>query len=286
MKATLRKMTPPILWDLAGQVRRLLHPESVQRTDPMIAALQAEFEKANEGLGENVMRFRPNLDLGVHPESRTAFEHFCFRSLEMVAEMNCFLAETKNFQRLLDIGALHGVFSLVFTKDRPGRQALAVDASPMAFARLLYNAHKNPTCDVVPVECALSDREGLLKMHYEWEHAVAAGSCDSEKTIEVQMTTGDELCRQKDFEPDVIKVDVEGHEVKVFRGLTQTLRRCRPTIFLEVHPSRIAQEGEPIAYLAEVLDALGYRARTVASETFTLSSLTGLTQDVRLILTS
>ncbi len=136
----------------------------------------------------------------------------------------------------------------------------------------------------MPVECAVSDRNGHLTKHYEGEHAVAAGSRESDRTIEVTMETGDELCRKNGFEPDVIKIDVEGHEMKVFRGLTQTIRRHKPTIFLEVHPSTIAEEGDRMEVLAESIGQCGYRVRTVSGEPFSLSRLATLKHDERLML--
>jgi FkbM family methyltransferase len=270
---------------LLQHIRGLFTPRPIDAAKEELAALEKEFRTANAGLGESVVRVRPGLDLRVHPECRFGIEHFCFRSLDMVKEMDCFLAEAQDRRRLLDIGALHGMFSLAFTCNQPGKQAIAVDASPLAYAKLLYNAHRNADCAITPIEAAISDSAGVLKMHYEWEHAVFAGSGGHDRIIDVPMMTADELCHQKRFDPDIVKVDVEGHEVKVFRGFTKTLSRCRPVVFLELHPSSILKEGESVSCLAELFFGLRYRARTVAGQPIALAELTRCSQIERFVLT-
>jgi len=210
----------------------------------------------------------------------------------MVEEMDRFLELSSSKSRFIDIGALHGVFTLAFmlsgTKDR---RALAIDASPVAFARLLYNLHANNLVRAEPIECAVSDREGVLEMHYEWEHAVAAPSSDpmemgSTNMLSIPCVTGDSLCGERDFQPDIIKIDVEGHECHVLRGLETTLRTCLPLLFLEIHPVRVRAEGESLGELAAFLDGLGYQAETMDRRSFPLARLDGLRSDLRLILSA
>jgi hypothetical protein len=50
----------------------------------------------------------------------------------------------------------------------------------------------------------------------------------------------------------VMKVDVEGFEENVLRGAVDTIRRCRPLIYLE------ADRNEKLDSLARFLDSLGY----------------------------
>lgn len=204
----------------------------------------------------------------------------------MVDEMDSFLANVGDRQRFLDVGALHGIFSLVFTANHLDRRAVAVDASPLAFSRLLLNTYANGLEErILNVEAALSDRVGTLDMHFEWQHAVAGEPLGGEtKTLAVEMTTGDELCSGLDFKPDVVKVDVEGHEVQVLRGLVQTLERRRPLVFLEVHPIRITANGSSLSDLTELLTNLNYVAETSTGDFVDLDVLMSAESDVRLLL--
>jgi FkbM family methyltransferase len=115
-----------------------------------------------------------------------------------------------------------------------GKKAVAVDASPIAYARLLYNVHANPDIQITPVERAVSDKTGgELPMNFEWEHAVATAGPGA---ITVPCETADDICARLGFVPDAIKIDVEGHEAQVLAGM-RTVLAAKPLIFLETHPA-------------------------------------------------
>jgi len=255
--------------------------------DKEIAALRKNYDLRNSHARENELVVRDGLSLRVHPGSREAFEYFCFLAPEMVVELNSFIEHTQNKRRLLDIGALHGIFSLVFAANHPEKKVMAVDASPVAFARLLYNIHCNSLSQITPVECALSDSAGTLRMHYEWEHAVAANTetaGSAAHLLSVVRRTGDELCASLSFEPDVVKIDVEGHEVKVIKGLTKVIERHRPVIFLELHPTRIAEERDDVNDLVRLLLAGGYKASLMGGDPFPIQEISRFATDQRMLL--
>ena len=55
--------------------------------------------------------------------------------------------------------------------------------------------------------------------------------------------------------PDVVKIDVEGAEVGVLRGMAHTLEHARPTLIVELHGTR--------EEVAEALDRAGYEHRAI-----------------------
>jgi len=73
--------------------------------------------------------------------------------------------------------------------------------------------------------------------------------------------TLDTYCSDHDLTPEVIKIDVEGAELGVLRGGRETLSRCRPTIFLSVHPRQIALLGEAVDALFDLIESLDYVCR-------------------------
>jgi FkbM family methyltransferase len=245
---------------------------------------------AHDNLNQNVVLpeivLRKDLRFRLHPESIEPFLAFCYTYPPMVEEMSEFLKLTADKLRLLDVGALHGVFSLAFVAGNPARQAVAVDASPIAFARLLYNIHHNASGKVVPVECALSSQTGTVQMHYEWEHAVAAGTngTDGVGVMKMACKRGDELCGSLAYAPDVIKIDVEGHEIKVLKGLEATILASAPLIFLEIHPLRIKQEQDSIETLLKMLERWRYEARFLDGRRAETDDLVHLQADERVVL--
>ena len=258
VKSVVRQLSPPILVTLARTVLRK------EKQTP----LKSQHEERNRDAKKDEIVLRDNVRLKLDPLSKYGWEYFCYRDGESVAEMNAFLERTRDKSRLLDIGAYDGIFSLVFAVSHPEKQVVAVDASPVGFARLLYNIHKNRATNITPVECALSDSPGELRMHYEWDHAIAAGTDNSASNfLTIEKRTGDDLCQSLSFSPDVIKIDVEGHEVKVLKGLSAVIERHRPLIFLEVHPARINEENDSADDIFAYIVTRSYRLASLDGQT-------------------
>ena len=279
----------PSLKQWAQKASRLFSQQKPQAPSPYLSLYQ-ELNR-NSSAGEIVMR--KGISFKLHPQSIEGAEYFCYRNSDNVAEMDSFIRHAAGRKAFLDIGALHGVFSLVFTRLNPSGHTIAVDASPAAFAKLLYNIHKNSFDEIIkPIESAVSNSSGTLKMHYEWEHLVAAKDLAPKlrknKTkpaeIAIEKLTGDEICEKNNFLPDTIKIDVEGHEVKVLEGLSKTISALKPIIFLEIHPPRIASEGDSIQSIDEFASKYGYKITNFDGSILSAESLKNSQQEHRVIL--
>ncbi|MBV9962211.1 MAG: FkbM family methyltransferase [Parafilimonas sp.] len=282
MKDFLRPYIPSFLKKLYRKYKKR-SPSEIQHQQA-IDSLKEKHLRLNKNTPQNQMVFRDGIAMYVHPDSRFGFEHFCFISPEMVEEMDQFIRQTVDKKNLLDIGALHGVFSLVFAVNNPEKKVVSIDASPLAFARLLYNIHKNKLANITALDCAISDSPGKLLMHYEWEHAVATGTLEDDKSFEIDKQTGDNICRLLNFEPDVIKIDVEGHEIKVLKGLSTIIQRLKPMVFLELHPQAIKNEGDNISELFSIFKPGEYYMSLPGNVMVTSDNIDDLKQVTRVLL--
>lgn len=169
--------------------------------------------------------------------------------------------------------------------ENPRESAMAVDPSRLAFARLLYNFHANPSAKVTPLELALADRAGTLDMELEWRHAGARpdSAAGSPSLRQVSTLAADPLCADKGIAPGTIKIDVEGREVRVLRGLRQTLATARSLLFIEVHPGRIAALGDSLAELVRLLTDARYALRDLDGVARPFADLLGRQDDSRWI---
>lgn len=250
---------PPALyrWMLFVKQSRLdKHPDSdslSQHLDPLFA----EHARLNKDLSASEFALSEHLVFGIHPNSRFSFEYFTYRSADMKMEMDNFLLLTKGKKVLLDVGALHGIFSLSFTRQNPGSTALAVEPSPIAYSTLLYNIHKNPDCRICPYELALSKNDATIQMSYQWEHLVATNeeNQNASDALLIQAITGDKLCESVGILPDVVKIDTEGYELECLEGLEHTIKSIQPLLFLEVHPPLTST---PMSKISEFLQNAGY----------------------------
>jgi FkbM family methyltransferase len=257
------------------------------RWDPRRLRRQALFRAWNRGAAADEIVLRPGLRLRIDELSREPFEHFCFRSPDMARELDVFVRAMPAHRSFLDVGALHGIFSLVFASGRSGVRALAVEPSGIAHSILVDNLHRNRLANVIPRQIACGAGSGRLRMRQVWHHlealppeaAAPSAEAAADGALEgsaaptslqpsrllqapavqiVAMTSVDALCAELDFQPDLIKIDVEGYELAVLAGARAILARCRPRLFLEVHPRGLQALGGSVEAVVALLAELGY----------------------------
>ena len=82
---------------------------------------------------------------------------------------------------------------------------------------------------------------------------------DATDRLSVQTQTMDEFVQSHGCAPDVIKIDVEGAEMHVLNGATETLREARPLLLVSTHSASLKEECRAL------LEASGYRVSTLAT---------------------
>lgn len=140
---------------------------------------------------------------------------------------------------LWDIGANFGLHAATAARLAPGATVVAFEPNPTEHARLLLHRAWNAP-QLITSSLALSDSAGVLPLHLgpkgnsgmttlaPWFQAAYTG------TVLVQAAPGDSLVASGAAPaPTVIKLDVEGHEPAVLRGLTTTLAHphCALVVF-------------------------------------------------------
>ena len=60
--------------------------------------------------------------------------------------------------------------------------------------------------------------------------ALGGGSVSAEGSYEISLKKGDEIIPR----PDLVKIDVEGHEFRALKGMTQALQNVR-CVLIELH---------------------------------------------------
>ncbi len=174
----------------------------------------------------------------------------------MVAEMTAFIRLTEGMRSFIDIGALFGIFSLVFTRDKKA-SALAIEPSPWAYPFLESHCAANPDHSIATANVFLGDTPGReVNCTRDWKHVVAGlERADLPERATMQEVRLDDMNITR---CDAMKIDVEGYECQVLRGASETIRRLRPLIFLEAHMQSLPSVGESGDSLTEIVHGLGY----------------------------
>lgn len=168
----------------------------------------------------------------------------------------------------VDVGANIGYFSLLASKlvGRDGR-VVAIEALPSTFDRLATNLERNGCDNVRALNVAAAETAGTLKVfrgpdsHTGLATVVADFGHEYERDVDAAplsaLLADDEVARAR-----VIKIDVEGAELAVARGLRPILSATRPDleVVIEMHPQPLGQQGQRARDVAEVLAGEGFHA--------------------------
>lgn len=174
---------------------------------------------------------------------------------------------------VFDIGANVGSHTLPIAKIiGSSGKVYAFEPVPWALDKLKRNLSLNDFENVEIVPIALSDvtkknQEFSLRASFQngnaspvnpdgklndnwWSHC---------QKVHVDLDTVDHFILENGLaNPDLIKLDVDGFEVKVLRGAVNLLRESSPTIIMEIAPSWLLSRGDDVNDLLEVLEGTGY----------------------------
>jgi FkbM family methyltransferase len=149
------------------------------------------------------------------------------------------LQDLKPGETFLDVGCHYGIFSVFAAKlVGPQGQVFSIEPHPGALKILQGNIDLNHCSNVRVVQAALSEVDGSIQLSYNDNGAGPRGPNDPESSVhEVRALPGDSLFNDGALIPAAIKIDVEGHEFAVLKGLATTLSngQCR-RLSVEIHP--------------------------------------------------
>jgi FkbM family methyltransferase len=182
-------------------------------------------------------------------------------------------------QVFVDVGANIGYFTLLAgTLVGSGGQVVAIEAHPLLADLLRRNVVMNGMHGYITTwHRAAWDETTNLAFHLRERYSAnsSVGSLgteqlsylyDEESVVEVEAARLDDLL---DSIPrvDVIKVDVEGAELRAFHGLERTLRDNPAVIVMfEWSPAQIELVGDAPADLVDFLAGLGFTFRLIEDD--------------------
>lgn len=162
---------------------------------------------------------------------------------------------------VLDIGASSGLHSVLFARLAAGGEVLAFEPVPSAWERLRRNVELNPGHLVRTYRIALADRCGPVEIHVVDPAEREQGNhslLENEKILGVLRGKTSRLAvearsldaflelERPDLDPgrvSFVKVDVEGAEHLVLRGMQALLGAAAPHLLVEAVPERLELLG-------------------------------------------
>jgi FkbM family methyltransferase len=163
---------------------------------------------------------------------------------------------------VVDVGANLGYYALLAGRAvGPTGRVLAIEPDPQNFELLAENLRANRAGNVSPVNVALGAAPGTALLHRSpdnfGDHRLFGDG--TRPTVPVPVVVFDELVDRLGF-LDLVKIDVQGYEHHVARGMTRTLARGGVgTVLAEFWPHGIARAGGDPGQFVAVFERAGYR---------------------------
>ena len=149
-------------------------------------------------------------------------------------DLNLFRAIIRSDDTVFDLGANVGTYSLSAAARTRGK-VIAIEPASETFE--LLNISASQFSNMTAIHTAVSDKPGTAFLTHNDNSSETFGLSDNnEKRGEkVPLATVDDIAAEHGIESvDIIKIDVEGHELKVLAGAEKIISNGSPIIFYEI----------------------------------------------------
>ncbi|MAY83036.1 MAG: hypothetical protein CMP59_02800 [Flavobacteriales bacterium] len=173
------------------------------------------------------------------------------------------LSLAKEGMHVLDVGTNIGSTLLRFAdKVGPSGKVIGFEPDSFNFKACEKNISLNSFNNLEVYKFGLGAEEAQLKLKVDTESNRGGNriSTDIEAKGEmVPIRKLDNLVEEFRWTKlDLIKIDVEGFELKVIQGAKQTLKNFHPTLFIELDDQNLSEVGDTAKGLISYLNELGY----------------------------
>jgi FkbM family methyltransferase len=200
----------------------------------------------------------PTHDISILPSLLNGdYENYEFEVMRSVARPGLVFA---------DVGANIGLFTVVIAASvGTTGHVYAFEPEPVNFAQLERNVARNRLTNVTAEQLAIGAAPSILTLHVKagsiGTHTLLAGpKTEAEQEISVEVKDLDSYFRRQERWPELVKVDVEGFEPRVFEGAHEVFRRCQ-YLFFEYARTTIERQGLETVDFASMLSAFPYLYR-------------------------
>jgi FkbM family methyltransferase len=158
-----------------------------------------------------------------------------FTSVREGSKIKQFLEISKEIKNpiFFDIGSNYGGYSYI-TLLNTNLKVEAFEPNPSVVQNFNKIIQKNSIPNVNVNSFGLSNENRTCALHVVNPNNIGAASIKVNKDGECIFKSLDSLNVQK---MDIVKIDVEGHELEVLEGAKETIKRCKP-IFIQIEINR------------------------------------------------
>lgn len=169
----------------------------------------------------------------------------------------------KNGDVFINVGAHIGYFSLL-AASRVGNEGhvFAFEPAPANFHLLLKNITLNKCENITAIRRAVLEKEKKVNLYFSdtntGDHRVYKPS-EKRKFIEIDAINLDNFFDKRNKRIDFIKIDVQGSEMSVLKGMKKILKKKTLKMFIEFWPHGITANGDDPRKLLDLIVENGFK---------------------------
>lgn len=199
--------------------------------------------------------------------------YFAYKRWSDRGKIKLIREHVKPGMRVLDIGANIGFYTRLLSRC-VGKEGMVYAFEPDADNFKHLKQLTRNFCNVKLVKAACGEKNGTIYLYksekMNVDHQVYK-SGESRDKVEVEMFTVDDYLRGEKEGVGFVKVDVQGYDCFVFKGMTETLARSTNIFIIgELWPYGLIQAGSSAdEYLSEVAHAgfdIGFQSKDTTDD--------------------
>ena len=184
-----------------------------------------------------------------------------YTKLPEYAEMNFLLDVLKSGDTFVDVGANIGAYSLLAASKIKSGKIYAFEPSVQVLSCLEENIRLNNLANIFVIDKVVSDVNGyepfIFGKHCETDH-ISTNKASRVAKLLPSITLDNFFDNQKITKLDLLKIDVEGAELKVLRGLRRHLENGKVKLILFEVNNRSRDFGSTALDLIAYLKSFNY----------------------------
>lgn len=169
----------------------------------------------------------------------------------------------------VDVGANLGFQSV--PASRAASLVISIEASPSIARLLSEGASRNGRSNILVVNKACSSEKGKVSLfisatNNQGMNSLSSVNANSKTCVEVEADTLDNILSEIGVKRvDVIKIDTEGAELCVLRGMEETIAKFHPAVIIELEEDLLTAFGTTVEEICAFLISRGYSRQPVDS---------------------
>ena len=198
--------------------------------------------------------------------SRIWFFTRCNNRIHEEKVINLLVEKLNSSKCFVDVGTHLGYYTCIASKFMPNGIIYGFEMDDLNHSLTKKNLELNEIKNTHIYQIAVANSSGTVKYIRETRQPspILSISTDAlheknDHVIIVKSTTLDDFFKDKETKPDVIKIDVEGAEMKVLEGMKHLKKQGNLKLFIEVHPKRLLEYQSSASAVILLLLNEGYK---------------------------